>query len=497
MPMGEMQPLPEPEENFVKWSAEFIVVDERLLAAAFQKVLAVIDVNWVIIRRQVHSSIMHQYLFYAFKRSEIKYISEHATASLADALKLQDEDASQLAKYRKPLPKRLPPQSILAPSRNRVIALDKNMEPRLIGEVQPPKPPGSKRLTYTIFSRPHYPMQAPPPRPLPKEERVVVRIFYATDRKRDELIASAVYLGDRCESETLELGTCDIAIPKNHQVGKLEIEKWWSFAFHGKDSFFELLDTSPSENEALFYAQLKACAANSAENDIFVFIHGFNVSFEKGALQTAQLAYDLGFKGAPILYSWPAGGNVINYGGDAESVNWSMPHLKAFLKDIKRRAGVGRINLIAHSMGNRAMARCLKEMSAEGMDEDFGLRQIIMAAPDIDLREFLQIAEQINGTAERITLYASAKDKALILSKTLHSGYSRAGEAGENMVLVDGIDTIDASNVDTSFLKHSYFSEKTVVSDICDLIPQGLAPALRNGLRAKRNAKREYWEFKT
>jgi esterase/lipase superfamily enzyme len=35
--------------------------------------------------------------------------------------------------------------------------------------------------------------------------------------------------------------------------------------------------------------------------DAFVFIHGYNVSFEDAARRTGQFAYDLKFVGAPIF----------------------------------------------------------------------------------------------------------------------------------------------------------------------------------------------------
>ena len=51
-------------------------------------------------------------------------------------------------------------------------------------------------------------------------------------------------------------------------------------------------------------------------------------------------------------------------------------------------------------------------------------------------------------TADRVTLYASSSDEALALSKQVH-GYPRAGESGDQLVVVPGIDTIDVSAVNT------------------------------------------------
>ena len=62
---------------------------------------------------------------------------------------------------------------------------------------------------------------------------------------------------------------------------------------------------------------------------------------------------------------------------------------------------------------------------------------------------------------------------ALKASKLLH-GNPRAGDAGEKMVIVEGIETIDASGIDTSFLSHSYFADtNSIISDIFDIIKSG------------------------
>ena len=82
-----------------------------------------------------------------------------------------------------------------------------------------------------------------------------------------------------------------------------------------------------------------------------------------------------------------------------------------------------------------------------------------------------------------ITLYVSADDVALKASKTLH-GYPRAGDSGDGIVLINGIETIDATGIDTSFLSHSYFADTTsIISDIFDLIKTGKRAMSRKRLK--------------
>jgi len=84
------------------------------------------------------------------------------------------------------------------------------------------------------------------------------------------------------------------------------------------------------------------------------------------------------------------------------------------------------------------------------------------------------------------------------LSKEFH-GYPRLGEAGASLVVLLGIDTIDASAADTSLIGHSYFAEEpSVLSDIFYLMRDTtpLAQKPRAGLEAVTGPLGAYWEFK-
>lgn len=73
--------------------------------------------------------------------------------------------------------------------------------------------------------------------------------------------------------------------------------------------------------------------------------------------------------------------------------------------------------------------------------------------------EFLQLTSRIRAPADRVTLYASSYDIAISLSKKFHT-YPPAGESGEDIVVVKGLDTVDASSVDTSVTGHSTTPKK-------------------------------------
>jgi esterase/lipase superfamily enzyme len=115
-----------------------------------------------------------------------------------------------------------------------------------------------------------------------------------------------------------------------------------------------------------------------------------------------------------------------------------------------------------------------------------------LAAPDIDTEVFMSLAEEMRQAGQRVTLYASARDRALRLSKRFN-GYPRAGDVAGRIAVVEGIDTVDASAVDTSLMGHSYYgASRTVLSDIFYLL-RGLKVSSRVGIRLSQDGT--YWLF--
>ena len=200
-------------------------------------------------------------------------------------------------------------------------------------------------------------------------------------------------------------------------------------------------------------------------------MHGYNVTFEDAARCTAQIAYDLKFDGAPIFFSWPSQGEILQYAVDETNVTWTAPHLMQFLTDVAEQSGAEQIHLIAHSMGNRALTSVLRDLSLTHKSSKPMFDEVVLTAPDIDAEVFINdIAPAVVKTAQRVTLYASSNDEALIMSKKVH-GYARAGDSGSQLVVVPGVDTVDVSAVDTSLLGHNYYGDNSsVLADIFELL---------------------------
>ena len=302
-----------------------------------------------------------------------------------------------------------------------------------------------------------------------------------------------MYGNDRGE---LELGTCEVSIPKEHELGEMESPSILRLEFREDPERHVVLQNVRLAPAEVFYSELQACVGRSPRKEAFVFVHGYNVGFADAARRTAQIAYDLKFDGAPIFYSWPSQSGLLAYMVDETNVAWTVPHLKSFLLGIARQSHAEAIQLIAHSMGNRALTSALRELALELKADCPRYHEVILTAPDIDADVFRRdLAPAIVATARRVTLYASSNDEALIASKAVH-GYRRAGDSGQDVVVVPGVDTVDVSSVDTSLIGHCYYgSNRTVLADLFELIHSSKPPGERKWLRSMEAGVLKYWKF--
>ncbi len=339
----------------------------------------------------------------------------------------------------------------------------------------------------------------PTPMPVPTEIDVqnyaIIQTFFATDRNLTGKTHPSEMFG--AIRSDITYGKSNVSIPRDHRMGELESPSIWRLEFSENPAkHVVLLDTTISDKDT-FFKEMSERVRESSKSSAFVFVHGYNVTFEDAARRTAQISYDLGFDGVPVFYSWPAQGKMAAYTVDEQNIEWSEANMRGFLDDFFVRSDAQNVYLIAHSMGNRGLTRAVASLLAAKPALRSRLKEVILTAPDIDAGVFRRdIAPALTATGCPITLYASSKDLALIASKKVH-GYPRAGDSGQGLVIVPGIETIDATHINTSLLGHSYFAEKnSVIADMFYLIGEDLRAAQRFGLRSVDVETGQYWEFK-
>lgn len=317
-----------------------------------------------------------------------------------------------------------------------------------------------------------------------------VRIFFATDRNQENSPEPGEKYGS--DRGAITYGICSVSIPPGHRIGELERpvinEDVMEHIVLTDVSLYDIRD---------FFTEMSGFVDRSSGKKMLVFIHGYNMTFEKTARRTAQIVKDLGFDGCSVFYSWPSRGKVSGYPVDETNVKWSEKNLKQFLGDIAVRSGAENIFLMAHSMGNRALTGAFLELIEERPHLKNRFRALLLTAPDIDAEIFRRdMAESLKQSGALITIYASSRDKALKVSKSIH-GYPRVGDAHDIPLIVPGIETIDASSVDTSFLGHSYFNgSRSVLSDMFYILNEELRADERFSLEAVDTTDGRYWRFK-
>lgn len=303
---------------------------------------------------------------------------------------------------------------------------------------------------------------------------------------------------ERDQEAVLEVGICEVSVPPDHRVGRVESPSILALEFSEDPQKHVVLQGITCLEEDVFLARLSESIRESPSQQAFVFIHGYNVSFDDAVKRTAQIAYDLQFDGAPICYSWPSQGGLAEYTRDEANVGWTVVHLEEFLTRVVERSGARHVHLIAHSMGNRALVQALERMALRRKTPEPMFGQVIMAAPDVDAAEFRdRYAPAVVGMARQATLYASSNDRALLASTTVH-GYTRAGLSGKNLLVVSGVDTVDVSPIDTSLIGHSYYGNNPLmIRDMRVLVELGTPASGRQWLeRALHPPGLLHWAFR-
>jgi esterase/lipase superfamily enzyme len=325
------------------------------------------------------------------------------------------------------------------------------------------------------------------------ENQTWVRVFYATDRRKDiDLRDRISYGATRSDDGKLNYGECTISIPKVHKVGKMESPSILRLEFRPNPKKHIVLAQTISLDQKRFFKNVATSVSRSKAKDAFVFVHGYNVSFEDAARRTGQITFDLSFIGAPIFYSWPSNGHIADYIKDETNVSWSAPHFEHFLSLLAAHSGAARIHIIAHSMGNRIICDALKHIAASP-DRAMKFNHLVLAAPDIDADTFRELAATLQMLSVRVTLYESSNDKAILASKRLHG----SPRAGEPLLVIPGLDTVDASAISTDFLSHSYFSDNwPLLADIHSILAFDRTPAERFGLAKMTDPRGEYYAFR-
>ena len=319
----------------------------------------------------------------------------------------------------------------------------------------------------------------PCPETLDKAGPNSIRILFGTDRKGDVAFEQKGGRVDNPDSlflnepgNKLHLGCAYVVPPKNDvkNAGDLASSEitWYQWLHSTPEA--DLGDQLYLAHELAGSSQTRMAPrgriarrlprgidSSANASSALLFIHGYNVSFKDALFTVAQIKSATNYSGRIYMYSWPSAASTLRYIADMDDAEEAEPFLQSFLKLLMRDADIDDIDILVHSMGSQSALRALSslrsvfETEREGATRPTKIRigQIMFAAPDVARPVFDQKIRRIAPYADRVTVYGSMTDAALLASKVLRSGASRMGELNDDgeplLVEVKNVHVIDAT----------------------------------------------------
>ena len=174
-------------------------------------------------------------------------------------------------------------------------------------------------------------------------------------------------------------------------------------------------------------------AANLRQGRVLLYVHGFREDIDSSSKDAVQIGAMTGFDGPIVQYSWPSQGKLLSYAVDETNMYWDERNFRKFLQKLAKEDWVKEIVIVSHSMGARLVIPAVEFVDRNSANADSSnISNLILASPDVDRQDFerdiieeVLSARRVNND-RRITIYASAKDQALGISRSIH-GYPRLG----------------------------------------------------------------------
>ncbi len=247
-----------------------------------------------------------------------------------------------------------------------------------------------------------------------------VTMLVATTRGRSEH-AGEMFTGERARAPAFADMT--VSIPPVRKVGEVAWPK--RLPSNPATDFATLNADDLSRDEA--NAWLNATVRKSPDRSVLIFIHGFNNRFEDAVYRFAQIVHDSNVKSAPVLVTWPSRGSLLAYGYDRESTNYTRNALESLFQYLAADREVKEVSILAHSMGNWLTLEALRQMAIRNDGLPTKFKNVMLAAPDVDVDVFRSQIEDMGSQTPRFTLFVSQDDRALAFSRRVWGDIPRLG----------------------------------------------------------------------
>ncbi len=197
---------------------------------------------------------------------------------------------------------------------------------------------------------------------------------------------------------------------------------------------------------------------------VLIFVHGYNNRFSDAVFRFAQIVHDADAEVTPILFTWPSRASVFAYGYDRESATLSRDAFEQLLTMLVSDPAVGKIDILAHSMGNFLTLETLRQVALRRGAIPAKIDDVMLAAPDVDVDLFEKDLADMGHPRPNFTLFASRDDKALALSGWIWGSDARLGaidpkaEPYKSQLAAEHVNVFDLTDIKSSdAANHSKF----------------------------------------
>ncbi len=293
-----------------------------------------------------------------------------------------------------------------------------------------------------------------------------IDILVATTRSSEGAAAGQMFTGER--GPDVSFADIRVSVPNVRTVGEVQ---WPEGQKPDPEKNFVTVKADRidrTEAQRRFHQRV----GQTPKRRVLIFVHGYNTKFEEAVYRFAQIVHDSDAPVTAVLFTWPSRGRLLAYNYDRESANYSRDVLETILKTLSSDSAVSEISILAHSMGNWVTMEALRQMAIRDKKLPSKIKNIMMAAPDVDVDVFRRQIASLPGAnaGSPFTLFVSQDDSALAVSRQLWGGTPRLGsvdpkqEPYKSEFAKSRMQVIDLTEVQTSDkVGHGKFAESPEV----------------------------------
>ncbi len=280
----------------------------------------------------------------------------------------------------------------------------------------------------------------------PSPRAATVDLLVSTTRRPDTDPA-ILFNGER----TLKprYASLTVSIPPNHVAGDIA---WATTRQADPETTFATTRASYLE-QASFTTALRQRIRSTKRSHVLVFVHGYNTRFDEAAFRFAQIVHDSASPVTPVLFSWSSWGSFASYPYDRTSASLARDGLESLLTSLAQDPAVSEVSVLAHSMGGWLAMETFRQIGIRNRQISHKIRNLMLAAPDIDVDVAAEQARSFGPKPPRISLFVSRDDRALRASRLFWGSRDQLGaiDPGQEPYRTNlerfGVNVIDLTDV--------------------------------------------------